>query len=375
MSAASRSDDHQEVAELQALLIDSVVDYAMFVLDADGVVRSWNPGAERLKGYRADEIIGHRFSIFYTPEDRESGLPHRLLGRARDEGRVTHTGWRVRKDGTRFWGDVTITALRGADGEIRGFAKVTRDRTDQHEAEVAMADSLEREQAAVKELEAMHRARARFLSAISHDLRTPLGVIRGTLPMLRQGAGDDPDEEEMLDVVDRNVERLHVMTSQLSELSRLERGMLELDRQPVDLADAVAACLRSLGPILDAFEVVTDVEGQVQLDPLAFERVLTNLLTNAARHAPTGSTITVSSRRQDGEVIIRVEDEGAGVAVDERDTIFHEFRQGRSRRPGEGLGLGLSIVRHYAEAHGGRAWVESGDVGARFCLAFSDQEA
>lgn len=359
-------------AELQALLIDSVVDYAMFVLDVDGVVRTWNPGAERLKGYTADEIIGHRFSIFYTPEDREAGLPQRLLAQAREEGRVSHTGWRVRKDGTRLWGDVTLTALLGAEGEIRGFAKVTRDRTEQHEADLAMAAALDRERAAVEELERMHRARARFLAAISHDLRTPLGVIRGTLPMLRDVAPGDDDTAELFEVVDRNVERLHVMTTQLSELSRLERGMLELDRQRLDLADAVASCLHTLGPLLDAFEIATDVDGEADLDPTAFERVLTNLLANAARHAPAGSTITVSTQHEHGEVVVCVEDEGPGVAEEERDAIFHEFRQGRSHRPGEGLGLGLSIVRHYAEAHGGRAWVDDGAVGARFCLAFPE---
>lgn len=359
----------EQAAELQALLIDSVVDYAMFVLDTEGIVRSWNPGAERLKGYAAEEIIGQSFSIFYPPADREDGLPYRLLDQARAEGRVSHSGWRVRRDGTRFWGDVTITALRDDAGEVCGLAKVTRDRTGQHEAEVAMATMLERERAAVEELEAMHLARGRFLAAVSHDLRTPLGVIRGAMGMLAEAVAD-PGDVELLEVVRRNVDRLHVMTTQLAELARLERGTLQLEPLPVDLADAVTTCLQALGPLPDEVGVVIEVSGVAELDPTAFERALTNLLTNAVRHTPPGSTITVDSREEDGMVVVAVEDEGPGVPPGERDEIFLEFRQGRTRGAGEGLGLGLSIVRHYAEAHGGRAWVEDGTVGARFCLAF-----
>lgn len=364
----SRRQDDEEAAELQALLIDSVVDYAMFVLDADGVVRSWNPGAERLKGYTADEIIGQSFSVFYPPELREEGLPDQLLARARQDGRVTHTGWRVRRDGTRFWGDVTITALQDESGELRGFAKVTRDRTEQHQAEVAMAETLERERHAIEELEAMQLARGRFLAAVSHDLRTPLGVIRGSLHMLRE-AVDDPGDQELVQVVERNVDRLHGMTSQLAELARLERGAVDLQPIPVDLADAVARVVQTLGPLLDDVEVVVDVTGRADLDPMAFERALTNLITNAVRHTPSGSTVTISTREEDG-LVLCVEDEGPGVAPEERDEIFLEFRQGRVRQAGGGLGLGLSIVRHYAEAHGGRAWVEDGAVGARFCIGF-----
>lgn len=350
---------------LTSLLIDSVVDYAIFVLDVHGTVRSWNPGAERVKGYTADEIIGRDFSTFYTAPDREVGLPARLLAEAAERGRVVHTGWRVRKDGTRFYGDVTITALRDSTGELQGFAKVTRDRTDQHEMEVAMARALDRERQAAHELAELGEARTRFMAAVAHDLGAPLGVIRGSLAML----DGDP---EVMEVLERNVDRLGAMARQLSELSRLQRGTLDLRRAPIVLEDAVPSLVASLGASLAGFDVKVDVDGVVDVDELAFERVMLNLLTNAVAHAPSGTIVRISTRPSDtaGQVVVAVADQGRGVPVEERELIFDEFRQGRGHG-GTGMGLGLSIVRHYARAHGGDAWVEETDTGgARFCVSW-----
>lgn len=355
-----------EDVELASLLIDSVVDYALFVLDAHGGVRSWNPGAERLKGYRADEIIGRDLSVFYTPEDREAGLPARLLAQAAEQGRVIHTGWRVRKDGTRFYGDVTITALRGDDGELRGFAKVTRDRTDQHEADLAMSRALERERQAAHELSRLEETRAQFLAAVSHDLKAPLGAIHGGLGLLLDTELEDRDR--LLAMIQRNLERLLTMATQLSELARLERGSLELERKPVSLAELVDTCVVSLETTMEDTEVHTDVDATVEADPTALERMVVNLLTNAVRYSPPGAPVTVTSGLTASGTVLAVEDEGPGVPPEERERIFREFRQG-VRRHRDGLGLGLSIVRHYAEAHGGRAWVEDGERGgARFCV-------
>ena len=352
---------------LIALFLDSVVDYAMFVLDPHGCVRSWNPGAERLKGYRADEIIGRDFSNFYTPEDREAGLPAALLARAVAEGRVVHRGWRVRKDGTRFFGDVTITALWDDDGELRGFAKVTRDRTDQYEADQAMARALERERQAALELGRAHEVRTQFMAAVSHDLQTPIGAIQGSLGLLPQ---EDDDDAALVEVIQRNLDRLAAMTRQLSEASRLERGRVELAPEPTPLAAALEECVLALGPVLTDREVQLDVDGTAHVDRLAFQRVLTNLFTNAHRHSPDHAPVVVTTEpAADDMILLAIEDGGPGVPADERDTIFEEFRQGRDRAPGGGLGLGLSIVRHYVEGHGGRVWVEdSPRGGARFCL-------
>ena len=354
---------------LTDLLIDSVVDYAMFVLDVHGGIRSWNPGAERLKGYTADEIIGQNFSLFYTDADRADGLPSRLLATAAAQGRVRHTGWRVRKDGTPFYGDVTITALRGDDGELLGFAKVTRDLTERHEADIALGRALEREREAAHELARLDETRTKFMAALSHDLRTPLGALQGSIDLLRTG-GPQVDQGQVLDLMERNVARLLAMTTQLSEISRLQRGQLTLEREAIDLRAAVDECLHEIGPVITDVEVEVSVHGMLHVDPLALQRVLANLLTNAVRHSPSGATVTVRSRTDTSSVVLMVEDRGPGVAAAEREVIFEEFRQGRDRRAGSGLGLGLTIVRQYARAHGGDAWVEDAeDGGARFCVA------
>lgn len=352
---------------LTSLLIDSVVDYAIFVLDVHGGIRSWNSGAERLKGYRAHEIIGKDLSVFYTDEDREAGLPARLLARAEAEGRVTHSGWRVRQDGTRFHADVTITALRDDEGELQGFAKVTRDRTSQYRAELAMGQALERERQAAHQLTQVDEARTKFMAAVSHDLQTPIGAILGSLELVEAPANEE--DAQLFDVVRRNAERLRSLAGQLSEMSRLQRGRLELVREPSDLAELVRDCVGTLGPLLGDVDVRAEVEGTVHVDPTAFDRILTNLLTNAAQHSPAGAPVTITSRGEGSSVMVCVEDRGPGVAPEDRPHVFEEFRQGDGRPKGDGLGLGLNIVRHYVEQHGGRVWVEDGEHGgARFCF-------
>lgn len=364
MTDAPRSQRIEE--SLTSLLIDSVVDYAIFVLDVHGGIRSWNSGAERLKGYRAHEIIGKDLSVFYTDEDREAGLPARLLARAEADGRVTHSGWRVRQDGTRFHADVTITALRDDAGELQGFAKVTRDRTSQHRAELAMSQALERERQAAHQLTQLDEARTKFMAAVSHDLQTPIGAILGSLELV-EGPADEGDAE-LFDVVRRNAERLRSLAGQLSEMSRLQRGRLEIEREPSDLAELVRGCVATLGPLLGDVEVRVEVEGTVHADPQAFDRILTNLLTNAAQHSPAGAPVTITSQDEGSAIMVCVEDHGPGVAPEDRPHIFEEFRQGAGPH-GDGLGLGLNIVRHYVEQHGGRVWIDDGDHrGARFCF-------
>lgn len=338
-----------------------MVDYAIFVLGPDGTVRTWNPGAARLKGYDRDEIVGEHFSTFYPPEDRDDGLPDALLAEARREGRVQHRGWRVRADGSRFWGDVTITALRD-DGELIGFAKVTRDLTDRHEAEVARQRALEREREAAAKLADMDQRRRRLLAGISHDLAAPIAAIRGTVELLIDEPDMDPEEhEELLALINRNADQLDRLTGQLRELSRLERGRIDLDPRRLSLDAAVRECVGNLRPLLADLTVEVQATGEIEADPLAFERVLTNLLTNAARHSPEGGRIRIVSEDRSDEVAIGVADDGPGIEQADVERIFHEFRRGSAEPQGSasGLGLGLTIVRHYVEQHGGRVWVES----------------
>jgi PAS domain S-box-containing protein len=355
------------------LLIDSVENYAIFVLDPDGVVRTWNAGAERLKGYERDEIVGQHFSVFYTPDDREAGLPQEMLRLAEAEGRVERRGWRVRADGSLFWGDITLTVLRDDDDQLVGFAKVTRDLTQEHETQVARAEALERERQAAKELAELDEMRSRVLAGVSHDLTTPIAAIRGVVELLIDATDVDEEErQEMLALIARNSEQLNNLTEQLGELSRLQRGRLELHPRPLDLRETAESCVKDLGPLLDGLTVDVASEDTVEADPLALRRVLTNLLTNAARHSPDGGRIRVVSERRDGRIAVGVTDDGPGIVQDDQHRIFDEFDRGSSpagsgKALGMGLGLGLSIVRLYVEQHGGSVWVDSAEgSGATF---------
>ncbi len=351
-------------ASITQLLIDSVTDYAIFVLDPQGHVRTWNPGAERLKGYPPDEIIGQHFSRFYTEESKAAGLPEELLARARSEGAVQNSGWRVRRDGTTFWGDVTITALRGDDGHLVGFAKVTRDRTEMHAHEEALGRSLERERDAAAELAQLDRDRSRFLAAVVHDLSTPITVVRSSLQLLTHitEGNPDPDLAEVLGNARRNAEDLEQLRGQLQEFARLEGGSVTLNLEPVTLAEVagqVAADLAAIGA--GPIEVLVEPDLCVEADRLALHRIITNLVTNATRHGGPGLPVRIlGAPARDGRIAVGVQDEGPGIAPAAQRRVFDEFWSGRGgSRPGGGLGLGLNIVQGYVHEHGGEVWIDS----------------
>lgn len=210
-------------------------------------------------------------------------------------------------------------------------------------------------------------ARTQFLAAVSHDLQTPIGVILGSLDLLERPA--DEQDADLWDVIRRNAERLRSMTGQLSEVSRLERGRLDAAPQVVDLARRVHDCVRTLGAFVEDVDVRVEVAGTVHTDPHALDRILTNLLTNAVQHSPAGAPVTITSQHQGSTIVVCVEDRGPGVPPEDRPHLFERPRQGRRGPHGQGLGLGLHIVRQYVAQQAGHVWVEDGDPGgARFCF-------
>lgn len=357
-----------DASSIASLLVDRVEGYAIFVLDPHGYVRTWNRGAQRLKGYAPEEIIGTRFSRFYTEEDRARGTPDVLLARAEAEGAAEHSGWRVRADGSTFWGDVTITALRDDAGTLLGFAKVTRDRTAVHEHEEALRLALDREREAVSALDRLARTRSRFLAAVVHDLSTPITIIRGNLAMLL--ADLDPDEghddggtRELLTGARRNAEDLEKLRAQLQELARLEGGSLALELTPLPLAQLAREVAEDVGRATDT-SILVDVDPttEVLADELALRRILTNLATNAVRYSPPHAPVRIVTgpAEHPEQIAVGVVDEGPGIDPAEQERVFLEFWSGRggSRSHG-GLGLGLNIVQGYVTEHGGRVWIDS----------------
>jgi PAS domain S-box-containing protein len=357
------------------LLISSVQDYAIFMLDVQGNVASWNLGAERIKGYRADEIIGRHFSVFYPPEEARSGKPARELEVATTVGRYEEEGLRVRKDGTTFTAHVILTAIRDERGELRGFAKVTRDITQRQRAEEQRL-ALVREQAARAEAEKANQMKDEFLAVLSHELRTPLNAIVGWTELLRSRSLSAEQEARAIEIVERNARVQTQLVSDVLDLSRVSAGRLHLSPRRMDLRGAVAAALDALRPAAAAKQIPLDVNlGEprwVWGDPDRLQQVAWNLISNAVKFTPLRGRVTVRLSGDEDEVELVVEDTGSGMAPDFLPYAFDRFRQedASARRAHGGLGLGLSIVRHLAELHGGQVEAHSDGVGrgSRFCV-------
>ncbi|WP_343907590.1 PAS domain S-box protein [Nocardioides aquiterrae] len=322
------------------LIVEAVEDYAIFMLSTDGDVQSWNAGAERINGYAEDEIVGRHFSTFYPPEVVASGHPERELEIALREGHYEEEGVRVRKDGTRFWANVLITAVHDRDGRHVGFAKVTRDNTERRE----MLEMLE--QAAEDQ--------AHFLAVTAHELRTPVGVLAGTAETLREHWTqlDDADRDGLLDGMVSSAARLRRLLTDLLTASRLQASALEMSSEPVDVLRLAEAAVATAQRIHPADEVL--VEGEPGLvvdgDPDRLAQVLDNLIGNALRHGRPPVRVTV--HRVGDTVEVAVGDSGSGVPEEMRERLFDRFATGRSRG---GTGLGLFIVRQLARSHAGDA--------------------
>jgi PAS domain S-box-containing protein len=349
---------------LYGLLVSSVRDYAIFALDAGGHIITWNAGAERIKGYTPDEIIGRHFSVFYPPEDVAAGKTVWELEVATREGRVEDEGWRVRKDGTRFWANVVITALRGEDGELVGFAKVTRDLTERRTAEQRAIEDARR----VAEAEAANRAKTEFLTTMSHELRTPLNAIGGYAELLALGIGGPltVDQKDYIDRIRRSQQHLLAIVTDLLNFGRIEGGELTYDIEPIQLSAIIDAVFPMIEPQATARDVRLErgscpVDALVLADKAKVEQILLNLLTNAVKFTAAGGRIAVSCGVSNGQATLVVLDTGVGIPADKLEAIFEPFVQlGRTLTSlQEGAGLGLAISRDLARAMGGDITVES----------------
>jgi PAS domain S-box-containing protein len=348
-----RRQHEEELRESEArfrLLVDSVRDYAIFMLDANGNVRSWNTGAQALKGYTAEEITGRHFSVFFTPEDVEAGEPAAELRAARQEGRVEREGWRVRKDGTLFWADVIVTAVYGTRGELIGFVKVTRDMTDRRRLE---------------ELERSSRMMSEFLAMLAHELRNPLAPMRNAVTLMQLEHTASPALRNARDIIDRQLTHVTHLVDDLLDIGRLTTGKITLRVDRVGIADIVGRSIETARPLIEArrHTLTTDLPSRpvyVRADATRLSQILQNLLVNAAKYTPEGGRVRVSVQSADGFVTIAVADNGRGIAKKDLGRIFELFAQGDHGTPNEsGLGVGLTLARSLAELHGGRLDAES----------------
>jgi PAS domain S-box-containing protein len=342
----------REGEERFRLVIEGVRDYGIFALDTDGHVISWNTGAQRIKGWRGDEIMGRHFSVFYPGEDGRS-RSMRNLSDAMREGRVEDEGWRVRKDGTQFWANVVITPLYDEAGALRGFSKVTRDITERRRAEEAL-------EVARQEAETASAAKSLFLSRMSHELRTPLNAILGFAQLLDldRGAADasgSGSHRTSIDHILRAGRHLLALIDEVLDIARIEAGKLGLAITPVMLPAVIDEAIGLSRPQANARDVtiVSDVSGlpPIAADPRRLLQVLLNLLSNAIKYNREGGTVKLRSVLVGQKVRIEVIDNGIGIEPEQVGQLFQPFTRleaGAARS--EGTGLGLSLSRALVEA-------------------------
>jgi PAS domain S-box-containing protein len=344
------------------LLVQSVVDYAIFMLDPKGRVTNWNAGAQRIKGYAPEEIIGKHFSRFYTPEDREAGVPDKALRLASETGRFEAEGWRVRKDGTRFWASVVIDAIRDKDGELIGFAKVTRDMTEKREAQLRLEESREQLFRSQK-MEAL----GQLTGGLAHDFNNLLTAILGASDLALRNIGDPDKVKRMLDGIRSSAQRGAGLTRQLLAFARAQ----PLEIRSVDLKGFLGDATTLLRPSLRSdVELIIETSDQlwnVDADPAALELSLLNLAFNARDAMYDGGILKISATNQvlegrpDGlrgdHVALSVSDTGIGMTPETKERVFEPFFTTKSF--GEGTGLGLSQVFGFAKQLGGAVTVES----------------
>ncbi|HEX8274696.1 MAG TPA: PAS domain-containing sensor histidine kinase [Longimicrobiaceae bacterium] len=365
----------RESEERFRLLVQGVRDYAIFRLDPQGRVASWNEGAERINGYTAEEIIGRHFSTFYPAADVAAGKTRMELEVAAREGAYEEEGWRVRKDGTCFWASVVITALHHPDGTLAGYGKVTRDLTERRAArERELADARR-----IAEVEAASRTKSEFLAAMSHELRTPINATLGYTDLMEMEVSGPTTEQqrEYLGRVRASQQHLLRIITDLLNYSRIEAGQVEYDLAPVPLHSLVEAVLPMVEPqaLAKGIEVVHGpCPGGIvaRTDAGKAEQIVLNLLGNAVKFTPHGGRVTVGCGTAGGRVLITVSDTGPGVPQEMQKSIFEPFVQlGRTLTSGhEGTGLGLAISRDLARAMGGDVSVSSTPGGgATFTLS------
>jgi PAS domain S-box-containing protein len=370
----------RESEERFRLLVEQVKDYAIFLLDAEGKVASWNLGSERIKGYPANEIIGQHFSCFYPREDVQQGKPARELAIATAEGQCEDEGWRIRKDGSRFWADVVLTALRDETGQLRGFSKVTRDITQRKQVQEQLQQSSERISLANAELARATRLKDEFLANMSHELRTPLNAILGlSEALLEEVYGTLTDKQrKSLVTIEQSGNHLLELINDILDLSKIESGKMELQVELTNLAQVCDSSLTFIKQQAHKKQIklgsrISPDLGEIELDKRRIHQVLINLLSNAVKFTPERGEVWIEAWGDGGNETIHlcVIDTGIGIAPENISKLFQPFIQldsSLSRRHA-GTGLGLALVRRIVELHGGSVSLESAvGKGSRFTI-------
>jgi hypothetical protein len=325
------------------LLLEGVRDSAIFMLDPDGLIQSWNSGAAVINGYEADEVIGKHVSLFYTQSDIQSGKPANDLEQALRLGRVEEEGWRVRKDGSRFWANVTLSVLRDEAKTLRGFAAVVRDLTERRR---------------LTELETSSKRLKEFLAMLAHELRNPLAPIRNAVTIMQLEPGPSPALRNTRDVIDRQLTHLTRLVDDLLDVGRLTTGKIKLRKETSPLGPIVTRAIEAVRPLMEARHHALTVELppreiMLEVDATRIAQVIQNLMVNAIKYTPEQGRITLRARIEGSTLVVSVKDNGIGLTPEAMSHIFELFAQDEGSNRESGLGIGLTLARSLVEMHGG----------------------
>lgn len=337
------------------LLVEGVRDYAIYMLDPNGIIRSWNTGAQVIKGYAPGEVIGRHYSLFFRQEDVQAGRPRQELRDALAQGRTEDEGWRVRKDGSTFWAHIIVTPIRGPDGTLLGFTKVTRDMS---------------ERSKLRELEHSLKRMNEFLAMLAHELRNPLAPIRNAVSILQMEPSPSATLRSSRDMIDRQLTQLTRLIDDLLDAGRLTSGKIRIKPERASFKRVAARAVESVRPAMDARSQAFDIDLPladiwVNADEIRLAQVLQNLLGNASKFTPIGGTIKLSARVDGGRLQVEVADNGEGISPAAIGDIFALFSQGDGMAASRqsGLGIGLALARSIVEMHGGTITAASPGVG------------
>lgn len=358
----------REHAEFSRLLVNTIQEYAIFLLDPSGYIATWNPGAQTLKGYKPEEIIGKHFSVFYPQEDRDQDKPGWELKVAKKEGHVEDEGIRVRKDGTTFWANVVITALRDDDGKLVGFAKVTRDLSERrfHEEELRIANLQLQQQST--ELQQLNQSKDEFISLASHQLRTPASGVKQFIGLLLEGyAGELTDlQRDYLQRANESNERQIDLINDMLRVAQVDAGRVDIQLSETNLKALIEDVVSEQNDTYKNRQQTVYVKMPEQdvigiVDEKRFRMVIENLVDNASKYTPEGGKIVVSMHTTKTAIVITITDNGVGIDKESLTKLFRKF----SRVPNPlseavgGSGLGLYWANEIVKLHGGAIKVKS----------------
>jgi two-component system sensor kinase FixL len=354
----SAASDQKELEQRFGFFVQHVKDYAIFRIDPEGRVMSWNKGAEQIKGYTEDEIIGQPISVFYTDEDNRLGEPVHNLQRALEQGRYESVGLRKRKDGTIFYADVVFTPIYDARNTLKGYTKITRDITEQKKAEEDMMNTLRRE----KEL---NELKSRFVTLASHEFKTPLSVILSSVSLIEKYPDADQQDKRLKHIhrIKSNVNNLKQILNDFLSLEKLEGGIVQNCPEEADLVHLIRDAIQDMeNSFKEGQQIDLRTEGTPRLIPVDIQllrNILNNLLSNAIKYSPESTTVDCTLSYHPATVEIQVRDRGIGIPLEEQQHLFERFFRATNTTGISGTGLGLSIVKRYLDLMGGQICLSS----------------